>query len=103
MEVDIRELSEQRKKEILKSGKYVKIEILIGIDDDIPYSNCHFKECTPFELARAVKCMEELGKVIKKQEPIINLILPKLEISKSYIKDSREKGFKVMEGEIKDE
>lgn len=39
MEFNVEELMKQRKEEILKSGKYVRCEIVVGCDDDIPYMN----------------------------------------------------------------
>lgn len=96
MEVDIEEMLKQQKEEILKSGKYVQVEILVGKNTN---PLCHVEcKASTFELAHAIKTMEETKKAIIKKDPNVLLALKCIDYKETIVKDSREEGFEKMKG-----
>ena len=93
MEVNFDEMQKQNKKEILKSNKYVKIEILIGKGNDLPYANCQVSKASDNEVAIAIKTMEEIKKALIQRNPLLLFALETIKVDETFIKDSRKEGF----------
>lgn len=67
MEVNTSEMMEQIKNNILKSGHYVKLEILVNADEDMPYAKFESKD---EEIKTISYLICEAKEIIKKLETI---------------------------------
>lgn len=71
---DKEELVNQQKEEILKSGKFAKIEIIVGEDEsDLPYVRVE-THCSTKTIAKALLCLGETKKQIEKDCPEAYLV-----------------------------
>ena len=58
-------LMEQNREVILKSNKYLRIEIVVGKDNPLPYVTMDCKEISPYqEGIIAISCMKEIIKFL---------------------------------------
>lgn len=70
MEIDFKELEKQREENILKSGKYCRVKIVIGKDDKQPIGDIDVIDVTDVETARMICCLKETAKVLEKKFPV---------------------------------
>ena len=76
MNVDIEEMNKQKKDMILKSGKYVEINILVPRDDGLePITEFNCNKCSSIEVAKTIKCMKALEETLYKKDPFLKMIV----------------------------
>ena len=60
MEVNTSEMAEQIKQSILQSGKYARLEILVNMQEDIPYIKIDSKKAGTIEIAYLISALKEI-------------------------------------------
>lgn len=60
MEVNASEMAEQIKQSILQSGKYARLEILVNMQEDIPYIKLDNKKAGTIEIAYLISALKEI-------------------------------------------
>lgn len=68
--IDVREMQEQRKREIIKSGKYCLAEIVIGKDEKFPVIHIEVEKVTSKEIGQLIAAMKGAINEISKVDPI---------------------------------
>lgn len=91
MEVNFDEMMKQNKEEILKSNEYLRIEILIGKGNDLPYAVCK-SQASVKEIAIGIKTMEEMKQALIQNNPLVLEALKKTKIVETFVKDSEKEG-----------
>ena len=69
IKIDIEKYNEQKKKSILKKGKYVRAEIIIETGTDDPIVNTSFRKCSSLDVAKLIATLEETYKQLQKTYP----------------------------------
>lgn len=77
IEVDISGYEEQRKEEILKTGEYGRVEIVVGMDND-PYISSDINDISEEQIAIMIISLEEVIKAYKGFSPEVVESLKKL-------------------------
>ncbi len=74
MEIDIDELEIQRREQIIKNGKYAKLEIIVSQDENEPPScNIHMKEINKKTIAKLILIVRETLKSLEEEFPAESL------------------------------
>lgn len=71
MEFNVEELMEQRKEEILKSGEYVRCEIVVGCDKDMPYMNLEATGVSLKEMMKLLACIKTIKDSVYEKHPFL--------------------------------
>lgn len=89
--IDIPEMEKQRYKSIKATGKYIELNILIGVEDDIsldeevttksPVVTTCLHNCGPKEVACLYTTIQSVMKVLERKYPVECLLLSKIGIS----------------------
>ena len=91
-------MMKQNKEAILESGRYVHLEILIGKNNELPYSHIECKKAGAEELAILIRNMEEAKKAIIEKDPLTLIALSKTKVKQTIVKDSDKEGYSIMKG-----
>lgn len=70
MEFDIKELQKQRRKELIESGEFARIEIVVGENDNMPYIQSEICKVTLPTIMGILISMDSLKKEIIKKFPL---------------------------------
>lgn len=74
MEFNVEELMKQRKEEILKSGKYVRCEIIVGCDEDMPYMNLEATGVSLKEMMKLLACIKTIKDSVCEKHPVLKFV-----------------------------
>lgn len=69
MEVDIKEMQKQRKEEILKSGKYALVEVVVGENEICPIGRVEMRKISLTDKAKVILTLDSILEHIIRKEP----------------------------------
>lgn len=80
VDVDYKAYCEQNKQNILKTGQYVQLEVIVPFDEKLDiYSNFSVLKCTTMDTVKAILVAKELIKSTLKEKPFLKMIIDDLE------------------------
>lgn len=72
---DLIKESEKEIKKILESNHYAMAKVLVACDDNLePVVEAEMHNCSSFEIAKLILCMESIIKQLEAQSPMIPII-----------------------------
>ena len=77
-DIDYKELNKQNKEEILKSGRYIKNEIIIGADNQMPFHNLEVNNVSSIEVAAMYVILSTTMDLIMENFPEIKHFIPEI-------------------------
>lgn len=90
MKIDFVELQNQRKKEIIRSGKYVAIEIVVGENEKMPIAQIDVRKVTSEEIAITMATLREILTNLAKIDPCAYKIYTKIKSGPSKLKQIKD-------------
>ena len=82
LKIDYAELNKQNMQEILKSGKYVRVEIIVGEDNQMPYTNFEVRNTNSKTITAMHVILEGMQEMIFEQFPETRKLLQFFDIKK---------------------
>lgn len=80
VDVDYEAYCEQNKQNILKTGQYVQLEVIVPFDENLDiYSNFTALKCTSVDAAKTIIVTQELIKSILKEKPFLAMLINSLD------------------------
>ena len=65
MKFNEEEILVQHREELINSGEYVALDVVIGCNDSIPYISLAAKKYSDYEIAQLIKVLEKQIEVLK--------------------------------------
>lgn len=96
MQLDFEELCKQAKENALNSKEYVKIEIVVGKHEEIPFIHYEMRAGI-MEEVKALTFLKELYRTVLEKEPWLEPFIETFNIKKSIIKDSEKEDLDIIE------
>ena len=92
-DVDMWGVMLQHKQEMLDSGEYVSLEVVIGKDEQVPFVQTKFDNYNSYMVAELIAIMEGRAKQLREEYPETEEILKFLNFTDcGFIKGDREYG-----------
>lgn len=68
----IEEISQLRDEQIIKSGHYIKVAMIVG-DDDMITPQIEVKKCSPMMMAKAIMTLEGIAETLREKYPMASM------------------------------
>lgn len=90
MGIDYKELNKQNKEAILKSGKFAKLEVIVGEDNPMPFMNLEIQNVSTVAIAALYVLLSKEQEIMREEFPELVHVLPFVDAKtiKEYKEDS---------------
>lgn len=89
MQINIPEYEKQKRESILDSEQYVRMEVLIGKEDNIPVVTLEARKVTSKEMAYLITSLKETIKTIIKKDPMAGVLSLRMGANSEIYEDNQ--------------